>query len=557
MKFFFIILSFLLLQTSTYSSAAANNKFNQKYLSNYFSALVSSGNQNNEQALDYFNSSKFLIQKHDNFLKKYVFSLVLNGQVKKGIDQIKISKNDINSNTFELNLLLLIDSLKKKDFKQANKRFKEFQFNKDDGTYEYVIFKILKDFNYLFLKKKTVEDNKYGTLSLISSAFQNCYLNSPNTSSYFGKLLNSSDGDYSRYMFFYFANLIENDDIKKVIEVSKTIEPIGDSILLHQIKDWIDNDEYKKFESHFSCYNENDILAEIFYLISNLFSTQNIYDQSNFYLRISEYLNPKFYFNQSLLAENYYLNNNSYQATKILEKFKKKDKLYFWYKTKKIGRILSEENSDEEAINYINKNFYSIKKPTDKILYDYANINKGFEKYEIAIEYYTELLKNVDQSSYAISRILYRRGSSYERTGNYEMADRDLIESLKMYPNEPYTLNYLAYSWLERNYKIDEAIDMIQKAYKQKENDPYITDSVGWGFYLIGDYINAEKYLKKALQLMPDDPIVNDHYGDVLWKLDKKLQAKYYWQAVLGLEETEDEMKSKVKSKLLEGLEKS
>ena len=58
-----------------------------------------------------------------------------------------------------------------------------------------------------------------------------------------------------------------------------------------------------------------------------------------------------------------------------------------------------------------------------------------------------------------------------------------------MYPNEPYTLNYLAYSWLERNYKIDEAIDMIQKAHKQKENDPYITDSVGWGFYLIGDYI--------------------------------------------------------------------
>ena len=557
MKILILILSFLALQTSTYSSTSANNKFNQKYLSNYFSALVSSGNQKNEEALEYFNSSKFLIQKHDNFLKKYVFSLVLNGQVKKGIDQIKISKNDINSNTFELNLLLLVDSLKKKDFKQANKRFKEFKFNKDDGTYEYVIFKILKDFNYLFLKKETVEDNKYGTLSLISSAFQNCYLNSPNTSSYFGKLLNSSDGDYSRYMFFYFANLIENNDIKKVIQVSKTIESIGDSILLHQIKDWIDNAEYKKFESHFSCYNENDILAEIFYLVSNLFSTQKIYDQSNFYLRISEYLNPKFYFNQSLLAENYYLNNNNKQATKILEKFKKKDKLYFWYKTKKIGRILSEDNSEEEAINYINKNFNSIKKPTEKILYDYANINKGFEKYEIAIEYYTELLKNVDQSAYAISRILYRRGSSYERTGSYEKADRDLIESLKMYPNEPYTLNYLAYSWLERNYKIDEAIDMIQKAHKQKENDPYITDSVGWGFYLIGDYINAEKYLKKALQLMPDDPIVNDHYGDVLWKLDKKLQAKYYWQAVLGLEETEDEMKSKVKSKLLEGLEKS
>ena len=103
MKILIVILSFLALQTSTYSSTSANNKFNQKYLSNYFSALVSSGNQKNEEALEYFNSSKFLIQKHDNFLKKYVFSLVLNGQVKKGIDQIKISKNDINSNTFAIN----------------------------------------------------------------------------------------------------------------------------------------------------------------------------------------------------------------------------------------------------------------------------------------------------------------------------------------------------------------------------------------------------------------------------------------------------------------------
>ena len=106
----------MLLQTSAYSISSKDNKFNQKYLSNYFSALVSANNQNNEDALNYFKSSKFLIQKHDNFLKKYVFSLVLNGQIKKGIDQIKISKNDINSDTFELNLLLLIDSFKKKRF---------------------------------------------------------------------------------------------------------------------------------------------------------------------------------------------------------------------------------------------------------------------------------------------------------------------------------------------------------------------------------------------------------------------------------------------------------
>ena len=95
-----------------------------------------------------------------------------------------------------------------------------------------------------------------------------------------------------------------------------------------------------------------------------------------------------------------------------------------------------------------------------------------------------------------------------------------------------------------------------KKLIKKKENDPYITDSVGWGYYLIGDYVNAEKYLKKAVKLMPSDPIVNDHYGDVLWWLDRKLQAKYFWKNVLKLEETEDEMKKKIKKKLLLGPKK-
>jgi len=88
MRLIIIILSFLLFQTNIYSNASATNKFNQKYLSGYFSALISSGNQNNEDALKFFKSSKFLIKKHDNFLKEYVFSLVLDGQVKKAIDQI-------------------------------------------------------------------------------------------------------------------------------------------------------------------------------------------------------------------------------------------------------------------------------------------------------------------------------------------------------------------------------------------------------------------------------------------------------------------------------------
>ena len=56
-----------------------------------------------------------------------------------------------------------------------------------------------------------------------------------------------------------------------------------------------------------------------------------------------------------------------------------------------------------------------------------------------------------------------------------------------------------------------------------------------------------------AAAVMPDDPIVNDHYGDVLWQLDRKLQAKYFWEHVLELEDTEEEMKKDIENKLIDG----
>jgi len=55
---------------------------------------------------------------------------------------------------------------------------------------------------------------------------------------------------------------------------------------------------------------------------------------------------------------------------------------------------------------------------------------------------------------------------------------------------------------------------------------------------------------------MPNDPIVNDHYGDILWKLDRKLQAKYFWENVLQLETTEEEMKKNILKKLISGPDK-
>jgi len=546
-----IILFFLLYQNGAYSKATDKNDFNQKYLSNYFSALVSSNNQKNDDAIIFFNSSKFLINKHDNFLKEYVFSLILDGQAKKAINQIKRSDN---LNFFEANLLLTLDSLTKKKYKQAEKRLNKLLTFLENGTYEFVIIKTLESYNYLFLNEKVGKtDRNLGRIDLITNAFQNCYLNSNKTNSHFLNLINSPESDYSRYLFFYLGNIIENRDYDMANEISKTIEPLKSSLLIAQSNKWIEERNYNKFNHYFSCKSEKDLLAEFFFLIANLYSSQDQFKESNFYLNISNYLNPKFYFNLSLLAENYHLIDNFILAKKTLNKFSNEEEIYHWYKTKKITQFLVEQDGDGIALAYFEKKIKDFKNPSNKILYDIANIYKKFENYKKAIEYYSIVLSKIEKNTSTFADVLYRRGGSFERMGNYERADIDLLKSLEIRPDDPYSLNYLAYSWLERNYKIEEAIQMLDKAYNEKENDPYITDSVGWGYYLIGDYQSAEKYLRRAVELMPDDPIVNDHYGDVLWQLNRKIQANYFWKNVLEFEDTEEKMKKDIQNKLLNG----
>jgi len=546
-----IILFFLLYQNATHSKANDTNDFNQKYLSNYFSALISFDNQNNDDAIKFFNSSKFLIKKHDNFLRNYVFSLILDGQVKKAINQIKHSKE---ADFFEANLLLIIDSITKKNYKKAENRISKLLSNENDDTYKFVILKSLESYNYAFLYKKIgKKDQNLGRIDLITQAFQNCYLDSKNTNSHFLNIINFQERDYSRYLFFYLGNIIENEDYDTAIKISKTIDPLTSGLLIAQVNDWIQNNDYNKFNNYFSCKNEKDLLAEFFFLISNLYSSRDQFKESNFYINISNYLNPKFYFNLSLLAENYHLNNNLELAKGILQLFKEEDEIYHWFRIKKNTQFLIEKKNEEVAINYFEKQIYNFNNPSNKILFDIGNIYKKFKNYKKSIEYYSKVLSRIDKTSSTYSDILYRRGGAFERMGNYEKADIDLLKSLEIRPDEPYTLNYLAYSWLERNHKIDSAIQMLEKAYIGKENDPYITDSVGWGYYLIGDYQRAEKYLRRAVELMPDDPIVNDHYGDVLWQLDRKIQASYFWKNVLEFKDTEEKMKKDIQDKLLNG----
>ena len=139
------------------------------------------------------------------------------------------------------------------------------------------------------------------------------------------------------------------------------------------------------------------------------------------------------------------------------------------------------------------------------------------------------------------------RGVAYERIGQWEKAEKDLLESLKSDPEQAYVINYLAYSWIEQGINIKKSLSMLEKANKLKLNDPFIIDSLGWALFKLERYEESKEYLQLAVKLMPGDPIVNDHYGDVLWKNGNKIQARYYWKYVLKLEKAEEKLKKRYK----------
>ena len=555
LKIKLILILILFYQTPLLSKSNSFEKIDSKNLSKYFSGIVASGNQKNSEALEFFNSSKILINKHDPYLKRYVYTLVLENKVSQAINYVRQNQDKDNAKFFDAYLLLLIDSLKKNDLDTAfNVISKASKFVEED-RFNLAILESFKQYVYLFKEKNFLDNKKnLGKLSIISETFQRCYLGDPKTDSYFLNLINDPESDFTRYIYFYLSYLVENNQLEKAEKISEDIDFINSTLLLSQGKSWIENKNFKKLNDVFSCKNQNDLIAEFLFLISNLYSSQDNFEMSNFYLNLSNFLNPKFTFNLSLVAENYYLNKDYEKAKKVLKKFTKEEDFYYWYRLKKEAQIIGKLRNDQESLNYITSNFKKIERPNKKILFDIANFYKKTKNYEEAIKYYTKIINDLEEGSDIRSDILYRRGGSYERIKNYKEADKDLLNALIVSPNDAYVLNYLAYSWLERDYKIEEAIEMLEIAYKAKSNDPYIIDSLGWAYYLTDDYLEAEKFLKRAVELMPDDPVVNDHYGDILWKLNRKIQARYFWSNVLKMDDAEENIIKKINIKMIQGL---
>lgn len=124
--------------------------------------------------------------------------------------------------------------------------------------------------------------------------------------------------------------------------------------------------------------------------------------------------------------------------------------------------------------------------------------------------------------------LLYERALVLESLGKPAEAERDLRDYLKQKPNDAQALNALGYTLVSHTQRYKEAKVLLEKALKAEPNSPAILDSMGWLQYKLGKLQEALSYLERAWKEFPD-PEVGAHYGEVLWKLGRKTEARAVW----------------------------
>jgi tetratricopeptide (TPR) repeat protein len=546
------------------SAKDSKNEYFKENFSNYFSGSVSYNNSNAEKTYEYLNKIKKVNLNHKNYNKQYIHSLVLLKRFKQVID-FSQKINSSNNSLFEVDLLLGINSFIKEDYTKAKKYFANLNQKYQQNNF-------YTDFleHFLLSWTEAAQNNKeksfyyfdqinqqYYNLKRIQNSLLLCYFDTSNVEITFQELINDKSYVFSRYNFFLGNYLLHKNKKEKAKEIISNSSKLYDSnILLKQAENFIKLEKSEKITNFFNCENPKDNIAEIFYILSNLYASEKNYNLSNFYLNISFLLNNKFIPNKALLAENLFYEKKFKDSKRVYDSLKSIGSIYSWYASKSISTIISQTEDVDLSILNLEKEFNLLNSPNFQNYYEMANFYKDRKYHKKAIDYYSIALEKINEDHTLVPKILYRRGTSYERLDKWSKAETDLKKSLEIFPDQPFVLNYLAYSWTEKKINIKEALQMLKLATELEEGNGYILDSLGWAHYANKDYILAENFLQQAVELMPLESVINDHYADTLWMLNKPIQARYFWKQVLDLGDIEKDLEEKVSKKLVFGLVK-
>lgn len=207
-----------------------------------------------------------------------------------------------------------------------------------------------------------------------------------------------------------------------------------------------------------------------------------------------------------------------------------------------ISYILDSQEKHDEAVKVLEKVIQTRKDKVEPYLM-LASIYEGKNEFSKAKEVILEGLNHHEKSI----ELIFRLGVILDKSGEKDECLTQMRRILELNPDHADALNYIGYTYAEQGIRLDEAMDLIQKALKIKPESGYIIDSLGWVYYQKGLYDEALSSLLKAVTYTPDDPTITEHLGDVYFKKKNYEKSLEMYEKALSLNHPDEE---KIKEKI-------
>jgi tetratricopeptide (TPR) repeat protein len=150
-----------------------------------------------------------------------------------------------------------------------------------------------------------------------------------------------------------------------------------------------------------------------------------------------------------------------------------------------------------------------------------------------------EVLAKASERFPADIDVMYEQSMIAEKLNRLDEMERLLRRVIEIKPDHHHAHNALGYSFADRNVRLPEAKQLIERALQLAPGDPFITDSLGWVEYRLGNYAEAIRLLRQAYQARPDTEI-GAHLGEVLWVSGQTEEARRIWREARGRDAAND-----------------
>ena len=295
-----------------------------------------------------------------------------------------------------------------------------------------------------------------------------------------------------------------------------------------------------------------DGIAEALFDVASAFFRERVQRFALVYARLALMARPDLPMARMLIGE-ILERQKRFEDAKAMYAGIKPGTIYYWPARTRMASVLNALGKTDDSIATLEE--IAGKQLDDpNPLIDMGDILRAKERFKESVAAYDRAFARIPKIEKRHWALLYSRGIALERSKDWPRAEADFLKALELQPDQPYVLNYLGYTWVERGRNLKQAQSMIEKAVAQRPRDGYIVDSLGWVLYRLKKYKAAVRNLERAVELRPQDPVINDHLGDAYWRVGRANEARFQWSRALSLKPDKDLIPT-IETKLLRGLE--